>query len=100
MSSPRVLIVRFSAIGDCIMAAWPVSSIRKAWPDSWIAWAVQMRCSPVVDTATLVDSRHIFPRERWKRSGWSPAVWREQLVAYSRLRRQRLDYGFDFQGHS
>ena len=27
-------------------------------------------------------------------------MWREQLVAYSRLRSQRLDYGFDFQGHS
>ncbi len=99
MNAPRVLIVRFSAIGDCIMTAWPVTAIRKKWPDAHIGWAVQDSVSQVVDTSTLVDSRHELPYGRWKGAQWSPATWREQIRRYALMSSERYDFGLDFQGH-
>lgn len=96
----KVLVVRFAAIGDCVMSAWAVTALRAAVPGAEIVWAVQERCAPVVDTRRLVDRLAVVPRERWKRRRWSPATWREQVVTYTRLRQVGFDVGFDFQGHS
>ena len=100
MSAPRVLLVRFSAIGDCVMAAWAATAIRERHPDAFLCWAVESRCAPVVDRASLVSRIEEMPRERWKRHRWSPEVWRQQLTKYSGLRRLRFDAGLDLQGHS
>lgn len=100
MSSPRFLLVRFSAIGDCVMAAWAATAIRKKYPDGFLCWAVESRCAAVVDRKHLVTQACEFPRDRWKRKRWSPNTWREQVAIYSRLRGLKFDYGLDLQGHS
>ena len=96
----KVLIVRFAAIGDCVMTAWAVTAVRVAAPHAKITWAVQDKCSPVIDTSQLVDKVLEFPRGRWKKKRWSPNTWREQIVKYTELRSEGFDLGFDFQGHS
>ncbi len=100
MSSPRVLILRFTAIGDCVMAAWPVTAIRNAEPNSHITWAVQPRCRPVIAAPSLVNETFLFDREGWKWRVWSAKRWREQLGFYFGLRKMRFDVGLDLQGHS
>lgn len=100
MSSPRFLVVRFSAIGDCVMTAWAATSIRNRYPDAFLCWAVETRCSAVIDRKHLVTQAADFPRDRWKRRRWSPKTWQEQLATFSRLRRLKFDFGIDFQGHS
>lgn len=97
MFSPRVLIVRFSAIGDCVMAVPVASAIRRAMPDSFIAWAVDPRCMDVLDVQRLVDLRFEVPRQKWKKDKTS---WLRQLRHFAHLRQLRFDYGFDLQGHS
>ena len=94
------LIVRFSAIGDCVMSAYVATAIRSAQPDSQIVWAVETRCMPVLDRDWLLNDVVDFPRDRWRRKRWSPVAWREQLAAFARLRRMKFDYGLDLQGHS
>jgi len=96
----RILIVRFAAIGDCVMTAWPVTALRSTVPEAELVWAVQEKCAPVIDTDRLVNQLHVFPRERWKAHRWSPSTWREQIAHYTALRRTGIDVGFDFQGHS
>lgn len=96
----RILIVRFSAIGDCIMAAWAATAIREKHPDAFLCWAVESRCAPMLDRTTLISRAEEIPRDRWKRNRWSPATWREQLTKYAGLRRLRFDEGFDLQGYS
>lgn len=100
MSAPRVLVVRFTAIGDCVMAAWAATAIRERHPDAFLCWAVESRCAPVIDRSRLVSRLEEIPRDRWKRARWSPPVWREQLLKYARLRSLRFDLGIDLQGHS
>ncbi|MEZ0326816.1 MAG: glycosyltransferase family 9 protein [Fimbriimonas sp.] len=94
------MLVRFSAIGDCVMAAWAATSIRQLYPEVFLCWAVESRCAAVIDRQTLCSRVYEFPRDRWKRKRWSPKTWREQLVTHARLRNMRFDYGIDLQGHS
>lgn len=95
--SPRFLLVKFSAIGDCVMAAAAASSVRRSYPDAFICWAVDTRCSPVVDTDVLVDLRFNVPRQQWKSGHVS---WLDQFRHFAQLRRFNFDYGLDLQGHS
>lgn len=100
MSGPRWLVVRFRAIGDCVMAAWPVTAIRQAHPDAWIVWAVESRCAPVISSPALANEIAEFPRDHWKKHRWSPRTWHCQLHCYAALRKHRFDFGIDLQGHS
>jgi ADP-heptose:LPS heptosyltransferase len=91
-----VLLVRFSAIGDCVMAAWAAASIRQSLPEAELFWAVETRCAPVVapGLASVIE----YPRDRWKKEKWRR--WREEMALYSALRRFGFEWGLDLQGHS
>ncbi len=97
MMSPRFLMVKFSAIGDCVMAAAAASAVRRTHPNAFICWAIDSRCAPVVDTDNLVDLRYDVPRQQWKAGKVS---WLEQYRHFAQLRRLNFDYGLDLQGHS
>jgi ADP-heptose:LPS heptosyltransferase len=100
MSELRVLVVRYRAIGDCVMAAWCVTGVRRAIPNAQIVWAVETRCAEVVDSRRLVNQVCEVPRDRWRAQAWRPSSWREQVRYHLKLREQRFDLGFDLQGHS
>ena len=100
LSAPSLLIVRFAAIGDCVMAAWTATAYRNQYPGGNLVWAVDLRCRAVIDETRLVSSVAEFPRDKWKANRWSPSTWREQLSAYAGLRKHHFDWGLDLQGHS
>lgn len=97
--SRKVLVIRLSAIGDCIMTAWPVTAMRKGWPDARIDWAIQPRCSAAIACPDLVDWKQLFRRDAWRGKVWSPRIWQQQISYHLRLRHQKYDIGLDFQGH-
>lgn len=97
--NPRVLVVRFRAIGDCVMAAYPVTALRNAMPDAHIVWAVEPSCTAVIDRGMLADRVVHFPRQKWKKQGEIRTI-PDQLRHYLRLRKFKFDLGIDFQGHS
>ena len=99
LSAPRFLIVRFSAIGDCVMAAWAATAIRNRHPDAFICWAVEERCAPVIENQRLVDLVVEIPRQRWRGRGPSIQVLKEQIAICNGLRKLKFDFGFDLQGH-
>lgn len=98
--SESILIVRFSAIGDCVMAAYVATAIRSAKPGSRLTWAIETRCRAMLNESSLLNEVVDFPRDRWRKQRWSPRVWREQLAKFAQLRKQSFDYGIDLQGHS
>ncbi len=82
--SPRILLVRLSAIGDVIHGMPIAAAIRRHYPRAFLAWAVEERAAPLLEGHPAVDERIVLPR------GWlrSPAkVWR--------LRRQLKILNFD-----
>ena len=82
--SPRILLVRLSAIGDVIHAMPIACALRERFPHAYLAWAVEQRAGELIEGHPAIDQRIVLPR------GWlrSPAgVWR--------LRKQLKDLAFD-----
>lgn len=96
----KFLLVRFSAIGDCVMASHAATSVKQTERDCFLAWAIEQRCAAVASTEGLVNLRKEFPRERWSTKRWSPSTWWAALATYGGLRKHRFDLGMDLQGHS
>ena len=71
--SPRILLVRLSAIGDVIHAMPVACALREHFPDAFLAWVVEQRAGELIEGHPAIDQRIVLPR------GWlrSPArVWR------------------------
>jgi lipopolysaccharide heptosyltransferase I len=84
MKSPRILIVRLSAIGDAIQTMPVACALRERFPDAFLAWAVESRAAALLRGHEALDELIELPR------GWlkSPSgVWR--------LRRRLHDLRFD-----
>lgn len=97
MSGPRVLIARYSAIGDCVMAAPVPSRIRRSHPNSFLVWAIEDRCADVVDSERLIDVVAVDERTKWRRQG--PRSWGPKLRFWLSLRKHKFDLGLDLQGY-
>jgi lipopolysaccharide heptosyltransferase I len=82
--SPRILLVRLSAIGDVIHAMPVACALRERFPHAFLAWAVEQRAGGLIEGHPAIDRRIVLPRG-WLR--WPAGVWR--------LRRQLRDLAFD-----
>ncbi len=54
--SPRILISRMSAIGDCILTLPVACAIRKYIPDAYIGWVVEKKSAPMVRGHRAIDT--------------------------------------------
>jgi len=63
----RVAVVRLGAIGDVIHAIPVVWSLRRAWPDCEITWAIQPGPQGLVGPLDPVDEFVLFDRRRGAR---------------------------------
>jgi heptosyltransferase I len=84
MKSPRILIVRLSAIGDAIQTMPVACALRERFPEAFLAWAVESRAAALLRGHESLDELIELPR------GWlkSPrGVWR--------LRRRLHELQFD-----
>ena len=95
----RILVVRLSALGDCIHVMPAVHALRKALPHAFIAWAVEDRARALVENHPDIDQAVVIPRGEWKRRGLSLfGQWRASRPIARRLRDMRFDAAIDFQG--
>jgi heptosyltransferase-1 len=88
---PRILIVRLSAIGDCIHTMPALCALREHLPGAFLGWVVEGRSGDLLREHTALDELIIVPR------GWlkSPRlVWQLRR----RLRQLRFDVAIDAQG--
>jgi heptosyltransferase-1 len=100
-ASPRILLVRVSAIGDIVFASPLVTSFRRAYPRAHIAWLVQPECRPLLEQHPDLDEVIVWPGGEWR------ALWRQRRVgdlaqevrAFRKLlRSRRFDMALDLQG--
>ena len=86
--SPRILITRLSAIGDCILTMPLAVALRASFPQAFIAWAVEGVTGTMIERHPAVDLAIRLPRHFAR----SPLVlWRLR----SRLRTFRFDIAID-----
>ncbi|MFB3786226.1 MAG: glycosyltransferase family 9 protein [bacterium] len=88
----RILLVRLSALGDCLAAAPVFHALRKRFPQAHIAWAVQDNFAPLLSNLQGLDEIIVFPRRRWihSKSRWLPWMEARRFIRHLRLRRFQL----------
>lgn len=97
--TPRILIVRLSAIGDCLHAIPVLVSLRKALPDAWIGWALEKGPHSLLQGHPMVDRFHVYPRHVFKKKEGSLWSRLRLLGAFRReLRETGYDVAIDLQG--
>jgi heptosyltransferase I len=89
--SPRILLVRLSAIGDVIHTMPVACAVREHFPNAFLAWVVEERAAALLQGHEAIDELITLPR------GWlkSPrGVWRLRR----RLHEMQFDVALEAQG--
>lgn len=93
----KILIVRLSAIGDVAHSLPALSCLKKKFPDSHIAWAVEDIASDIIINNPLIDQVFVFPKNKWKKRGFSYKNLREFHTLISKIRKEKFDIAIDLQ---
>ncbi|WP_442483605.1 glycosyltransferase family 9 protein [Aeoliella sp. SH292] len=83
-SSPRILIVRLTAMGDVIHGLPVATALREHFPEAMIAWAVEGRAADLIEGHPDLDAVIKLPRR-----------WYQSVPATRNLRRQLRALKFD-----
>jgi ADP-heptose:LPS heptosyltransferase len=65
--SPRFLITRLSALGDCVHTLPLAAALRRHHPDAYIAWVAEAHVAPLLANHPAIDEVISLPR-RWAKS--------------------------------
>ncbi len=99
--TPRILIIRLSAIGDVVMASGLVPALRSRWPQAHVAWMVEPAAVPLLAHNPRVNELIVWPRDEWRQL-WSERrliTLAQRMLALRRtLRDGRFDLVLDLQG--
>lgn len=88
--SPRILIVRLTAIGDVVHGLPVACALRQAMSNAYLGWVVEGTAGDVLEGHPALDVLLRVPRRWWK----SPReVWRMRR----RLRELKFDVAIDLQ---
>ncbi len=88
MTAPRILIVRLSAFGDCVLTLPMLCELRRLLPHAHIAWLTQSNCAPVIQGHPCLDEVIETPR------GYLRSA-REVSRLRNELRRRSFDVTID-----
>lgn len=89
--SPRILIVRLSAIGDVIHGLPVLNALREAFPRAFLGWVVEGRASCLLEGHPALDQLIRVPR------GWLKSP-RTVLQLRRQLRESAFEVTIDVQG--
>lgn len=99
--SPRILIVRLSALGDVTMASGLIPALHARWPEAKISWLVEPASVPLLRHNKGLDEVIVWPRREWaallEQRRWRD-LWRAVSRFRAELRARRFDLALDAQG--
>ena len=97
-TSPKILIIRLSSLGDILHTLPAFSALRAAYPDSTIEWLVSHRCSFLLKAVRGIDAIHVLDTSSLLRLPPDGQAWRRLWRLLRDLRSRRFDLVLDFQG--
>ena len=83
----KILIVRLTALGDCLHTIPLAYALKKAFPNVVIGWAVSEKCKSVIENNPLIDKVHIIPKKNKK----------EYFKAIKEIRKEKYTIAIDSQ---
>lgn len=94
----RILLVRTSALGDIVHCLPVLTALRRALPDSTIAWAVEQVWSPLLDGHPDIDRLIRVRFKAWRKMP-KRAAWRDLRRCIGELRAFDADVALDLMGN-
>jgi lipopolysaccharide heptosyltransferase I len=98
----RILLVRFSALGDVIQTLPILTMLRDGFPAAKIGWAIDTELAPAIQGHPALDYVHRCARRSWMKAITNPAKWRgayhEFQAFVEEVRSVRYDVAIDAQG--
>ena len=91
MKSPRILIVRLSAVGDVILSVPVACALRRLYPEAHISWIVQKGAAPLLQNHPAIDELITIPKLNFK----TPLTYFDAL---RQARQAKPDIAIDIQG--
>jgi heptosyltransferase-1 len=105
MTSPprprRILLIRLSAIGDVVMATPLIRTLRRTYPDAYLAWMVESGAAGLLRNNSDLDEVMVLPRSEWRAllGARRYAAWLGAIRRFiTTLRQRRFDLVIDLQG--
>ena len=97
MDAAKLLILKFSALGDVVHTLPIAATIRKSLPDSYIAWMVEERYQDLLVGNPDIDEVIPLRTKVWRKN-WNSNSLGEILHTIQTLRRQNFDLVLDLHG--
>jgi heptosyltransferase I len=98
----KILLVRFSALGDVIQTLPVLSMLRDSFPDAKIGWAIDTELAPMVEGHPALDYLHRCSRRTWSKAILRPKLWlaaiRDFRAFVNEVRAVGYDVAIDAQG--
>ena len=98
MSSPRILIVKTSSMGDVVHALPLATDLAAQVPQARIEWVVEEGFAPIPRLHPAVSRVIPVALRRWRRQLLSAATWREVRTARQQLNNIAFNRIIDCQG--
>ena len=80
-STPRILITRLSAIGDCVHTLPLVPALRSKFPDAFIGWVAQPGGASLLEGLDGLDELIVVPRD-WMKNPRALRATRRELLTH------------------
>jgi lipopolysaccharide heptosyltransferase I len=97
-SSPKILIIRLSSLGDILHTVPAFTDLRKTFPDATIDWLVSKKCEFLLHAIPGINRIHILDTDSLLDRTMAGSAWRRLSKLIRELKRERYDFVMDFQG--
>jgi heptosyltransferase-1 len=97
-ASPKILIIRLSALGDILHALPGFADLRSSFPTARIDWLVGNRAAFLLSAVEGIDHIYVIDTNALIEAPFTASGWRKVLEVIRVLRTQQYDYSVDFQG--
>jgi heptosyltransferase I len=97
-ASPKILIIRLSALGDILHALPGFADIRNSFPEARIDWLVGKKAAFLLSAVAGIDHVYVIDTNDLVQTPFTISAWRKALEAVRVVREQRYDCSVDFQG--
>ena len=103
MAKPgKILLVRFSALGDVIQTLPILTMLRDGFPDAKIGWAIDTELAPAIEGHPALDYIHRCSRRSWSQALSNPTKWSTAARGFQafvdEVRAVHYDVSIDAQG--
>ncbi len=95
-NNSKILIIRLSALGDCIHTLPLLNSIKGLYPNCFCGWVCEEGISSVLENHPLIDKLYIFPKKEFKAKNFIDKI--KFLIEFSKeIKKENYDIVIDSQ---